>query len=142
MEIRDSLHHELVGEIDSSAFVGLLQVILQRKEDEVNLLREKIIKYEQKSRAEDVFYQSLSPIRKLFASRPPTHHRAVEYMVNVKDRMKKIESLKQQANELRELASWLEEHLPEHLTLSQSILDDIRPSFSKKEMLNRDASHR
>jgi hypothetical protein len=142
MEIRDSLHHDIVGEMDASEFVELIQKNLQFKEDEVNLLREKIIKYEQKSRAEDVFYQSLSPIRKLFASRPPTHHRAVEYMVNVKDRMKKIEILKKKAYELRELLNRLEENPPEHLILSQSILDDLRPFLSTKELFNGDASYR
>ena len=134
MDLRDSLHHELIGQMDSSLIIDHLLAILRLKQDEVNLLKDKIIKYEQKSRAEDVFYQSLSPIRKLFTSRPPTHHRAVEYLVNVKDRMKKIERLNEQASELRMLLLRLEENSPKELILPPSILEDLRPFLSKKEM--------
>ncbi|HSU79786.1 MAG TPA: hypothetical protein VLK78_05165 [Candidatus Angelobacter sp.] len=134
MDLRDSLHHELIGQMDSSLIINHLLALLRLKQDEVNLLKDKIIKYEQKSRAEDVFYQSLSPIRKLFTSRPPTHHRAVEYLVNVKDRMKKIERLNEQASELRMLLLKLEENSPKELILPPSILEDLRPFLSKKEM--------
>lgn len=54
-------------------------------------------------------YQSLSPIRKLFTGRPPSHHTAVEYMVYVKEPFKKIEVIKREIRELERVVKRIEE---------------------------------
>lgn len=127
MEIHESLHHDWVATVDPSKLKRSLMMLLEVKQKEIQSLRDRILQFEQKSRAEDAFYQSLSPLRKFFTSRAPSHHKAVEYMVNVKDRMKKIESLKIQCIEINRLLEQLNPTVPDQLDISHSILEDLLP---------------
>lgn len=127
IDIRESLDQDIIATVATSSIQTILKDTLEKKEREIQALRDKILKYEQKNRAEGAFYQSLSPLRKLFTGRPPSHHRAVEYMVNVKDRMKKIESYKIQVNELNTLLESAREPDCQTLTISHSLLEELRP---------------
>lgn len=127
MEIHESLHHDWVATVDPSKLEQSLTTLLEAKQKEIQALRDRILQFEQKSRAEDAFYQSLSPLRKFFTSRAPSHHKAVEYMVNVKDRMKKIEALKIQSVEIHRLLEQFSHKVPEQLDISHSILEDLLP---------------
>lgn len=98
MIIRDELNRELDFACDE--LIDMLQDIKNHREQEMNDLKHKIKRYEEKKRAEETFYRSLSPVRKFFASRPPSHHQAVEYMVHVKERLKQINVIKQRIQEI------------------------------------------
>ncbi len=135
MEIRESLHQDWVATVDPAQLTNWLHTLLNKKEDEISTLRERIIKFEQKVRAQDAFYQSLSPIRKLFTGRAPSHHQAVEYMVNVKDRMRKIETLKLHVNEITHHLEHLEKAVPDTIELSHSILEDLSPLIMQGDTL-------
>jgi acetyl-CoA carboxylase alpha subunit len=89
---------------------------------EIENLKDKITKYEKKKRAEAAFYQSLSPVRKFFASRPPSHHQAVEYIVHVKERLKQIEKTKQRISEIDIVKKQLEEDGEKSEIILQSAL--------------------
>ncbi|WP_066056546.1 hypothetical protein [Robertmurraya korlensis] len=124
MIVRDELNRYFY--FSSSEITSILQRILFTKEQEINELKNKITKYEEKRRAEDAFYQSLSPVRKFFASRPPSHHQAVEYIVHVKDRLKQIDSLKQRIYEINMAIRQCEEITSgDELELSSVITEDI-----------------
>lgn len=124
MIVRDELNRYFY--FSSSEITSILQRILLTKEQEIHELKNKITKYEEKRRAEDAFYQSLSPVRKFFASRPPSHHQAVEYIVHVKDRLKQIEKLKQRIYEINMAIRQCEEITSgDELDLSSVITEDI-----------------
>lgn len=124
MIVRDELNRYFY--FSSSEITSILQRILLTKEQEIHELKNKITKYEEKRRAEDAFYQSLSPVRKFFASRPPSHHQAVEYIVHVKDRLKQIEKLKQRIYEISMAIRQCEEITSgDELDLSSVITEDI-----------------
>lgn len=124
MIVRDELNRYF--HFSSSEITSILQRILLTKEQEIHELKNKITKYEEKRRAEDAFYQSLSPVRKFFASRPPSHHQAVEYIVHVKDRLKQIDTLKQRIYEINMVIRQCEEVMSgEELELSSVITEDI-----------------
>ncbi|MGG7620903.1 hypothetical protein [Bacillus coreaensis] len=124
MIVRDELNRYF--HFSSSEITSILQRILLTKEQEIHELKNKITKYEEKRRAEDAFYQSLSPVRKFFASRPPSHHQAVEYIVHVKDRLKQIDTLKQRIYEINMVIRQCEEIMSgEELELSSVITEDI-----------------
>lgn len=122
MIVRDELNR--LFHFSSTEINSILQRILFIKEQEVSELKNKITKYEEKRRAEDAFYQSLSPVRKFFTSRPPSHHQAVEYIVHVKDRLKQIDSLKQRIYEIN-IAIRLCEETNDDLELSSVITEEI-----------------
>ncbi|GGH84278.1 hypothetical protein JOD43_003027 [Pullulanibacillus pueri] len=103
MKIYDNVYQHVVLQLPAEAFKGLLEKIRDDKENEMTLLKHKIQKYEEKRRTEAALYQSMSPIRKFFSSRPPSHHQAVEYLVHVKERLKKIAIIKQQLLEINRL---------------------------------------
>jgi acetyl-CoA carboxylase alpha subunit len=104
----------------------MLKNIKVIKEQEVNEIKSKINKYEDKRRAEEAFYQSLSPLRKFFASRPPSHHQAVEYIVHVKERLKQIDIIKQRIYELDQVIEWCEERsFEKEIELSSIIIEEI-----------------
>lgn len=111
----------------------MLHQLLFFKEQEINELKNKITKYEEKRRAEDAFYQSLSPVRKFFASRPPSHHQAVEYMVHVKNRLKQIDALKQRIYEINIAIRLCEEKTDKEIELSSSITEDIMKLKKEEE---------
>lgn len=124
MIVRDELNRYF--HFSSSEFTSILQRILLTKEQEIYELKNKITKYEEKRQAEDAFYQSLSPVRKFFASRPPSHHQAVEYMVHVKDRLKQIDTLKQRIYEINMAIRQCEEiTIGDELELSSVITEEI-----------------
>lgn len=124
MIVRDELNRYF--HFSSSEITSILQQILFTKEQEIYELKNKITKYEEKRQAEDAFYQSLSPIRKFFASRPPSHHQAVEYIVHVKERLKQIDSLKQRIYEINMAIRQCEEIASDdELELSSVITEDI-----------------
>lgn len=95
MILIDEMNRANVFQIGDEKLIEALNILKRNKEEEIRILREKIVEYEEKRRTEDALYRSLSPIKKLFTSRAPIHHQAVEYMVYVKDRFKTIEKLKQ-----------------------------------------------
>jgi acetyl-CoA carboxylase alpha subunit len=124
MIVRDELNRYF--HFSSSEIMSILQEISLTKEQEIHELKNKITKYEEKRRAEDAFYQSLSPVRKFFASRPPSHHQAVEYIVHVKDRLKQIDTLKQRIYEINMAIRQCDELTNgDELELSSVITEDI-----------------
>jgi acetyl-CoA carboxylase alpha subunit len=131
MIVRDELNR--LFHFSSTEIIRLLHQILFYKEQEVNELKSKITKYEEKRRAEDTFYQSLSPVRKFFASRPPSHHQAVEYMVHVKNRLKQIEVLKQRIYEINIAIRLCAENNDEEIELTSAITEDIMKLKKEEE---------
>ena len=131
MIVRDELNR--LFHFSSIEIISVLQRLLFYKEQEVNELKNKIAKYEEKRRAEDTFYQSLSPVRKFFASRPPSHHQAVEYMVHVKNRLKQIDALKQRIYEINIAIRLCEENDDKEIELSSVITEDIMKLKKEEE---------
>ncbi len=124
MIVRDELNRRL--NFPSDEIIKILQDIILIKNQEMKELKNKIKKYEEKKRAEETFYRSLSPVRKFFASRPPSHHQAVEYMVHVKERLKQIDTIKQRVLELEHAIQWCKERLTEkEIELSSAITEEI-----------------
>lgn len=95
MMIIDELYNTVVLHISSNELVGILEEMKRKKENTIQLLKFKINKFEIKKRKEEAYYQSLSVFKKMFIGRPPSHHQAVEYLVNVKDRFIQIEGIRQ-----------------------------------------------
>ncbi|WHY57145.1 hypothetical protein [Peribacillus simplex] len=102
------MHGRVVFEISSEAVLKGLLFYKNKQESEIESIKGKIHKYEQKRRAEEAWYQSLSPFKRFFTGRAPSHHQAVEHLVNVKDRYKKIEMIKQKVAFLNQLIGLLE----------------------------------
>lgn len=133
MLLRDELNPSNSNRLSPTEIISILHFIKAEKELEIEQLKDKIKKYEEKKRAEMVFYQSLSPVRKLFASRTPSHHQAVEYIVYVKDRLNKINKLNQQLSELENLIQQLKEESTVNATaLSSSIIEEIKQYTNKR----------
>jgi acetyl-CoA carboxylase alpha subunit len=133
MIVVDEVYNQIVFEFSSEQLVKILQDIKINKEKEINELKEKIKKYEQTRRAHEVWYQSLSPVRKFFAGRPPSHHQAVEYIVNVKERFNTIEKIKIRVSQLdRVLSLVMTDPEMEQIVLSTFIIDDIK-AWKEKE---------
>ncbi|RLQ93241.1 hypothetical protein [Falsibacillus albus] len=121
------------GELNDDHFQvpspDLAKILYRIREDrlkEIEEIKHKINQYEKKKRAEEAFYQSLSPVRKFFASRPPSHHQAVEYIVHVKERIKLIDVLKKQCRELDDVLELIEAD-PGHkeVVLSTALLEGV-----------------
>ncbi|WP_285768653.1 hypothetical protein [Peribacillus sp. SI8-4] len=108
MYIIDDVYNKTVFEIPSEEALNDLQFIRSKQESEIESIKSKIHKYEQKRRAEEAWYQSLSPLKRFFTGHAPSHHKAVEHMVNVKDRYKKIETIKRKISLLKEAIGILE----------------------------------
>ncbi|MCA1054969.1 hypothetical protein LCM10_08230 [Rossellomorea aquimaris] len=124
MKIRDELNRELDFSCDE--LIEMLREIKGLKEQEVDVLKQKIKGYEDKRRAEEAFYQSLSPVRKFFAGRAPSHHQAVEYMVHVKERLKQIDGIKQRIVQIdRVLSICGGDASEETVEVASGITDDI-----------------
>ncbi|SIS10617.1 hypothetical protein SAMN05878482_11441 [Peribacillus simplex] len=102
------MHSRVVFEISSEEVLKGLLFYKNKQESEIESIKGKIHKYEQKRRAEEAWYQSLSPFKRFFTGRAPSHHQAVEHLVNVKDRYKKIEMIKQKVAFLNQLIGLLE----------------------------------
>lgn len=124
MKIRDELNRELDFSCDE--LIEMFGDIKRLKEAEVNDLKQKIKGYEDKKRAEEAFYQSLSPVRKFFAGRAPSHHQAVEYMVHVKERLKQIDGIKQRIQQIDQVTVLCREHSSdEPLEVSSALTEEI-----------------
>ncbi|CAM4373805.1 MULTISPECIES: hypothetical protein [Paenibacillus] len=104
MLVIDEVYHHTALQISSSDLLYLIERLKVKKENEIETLKKKIEQFEQKRRAEEVAYQSLSPVRKWFAGRPASHHQAVEYMVQVKERFRKMEQIRRRIRELDQIA--------------------------------------
>ncbi|MEC0128676.1 hypothetical protein [Paenibacillus pabuli] len=104
MLVIDEVYHHTALQISSSDLLYLIQQLKVKKENEIETLKHKIEQFEQKKRAEEVAYQSLSTVRKWFAGRPASHHQAVEYMVQVKERFRKMEQIRRRIRELDRIA--------------------------------------
>lgn len=126
MILIDEVNEANVFQIDLDEFITALHSIKRDKEEEIQLIKDKIIKYEEKRRVEDAMYRSLSPIKKLFTSRAPSHHQAVEYMVYVKERFKSIERIKQKISGIEKLISLVHsEPSIEEVFLSGLLMEEI-----------------
>lgn len=124
MEFRDELNRHL--NISTEEIIMILQNIKIINEQEVKEIKSKINRYEDKRRAEEAFYQSLSPVRKFFASRPPSHHQAVEYIVHVKERLKQIDRIKLRIFELDQVIERCKERTFEkEIELSSLMVEEM-----------------
>lgn len=131
MVIVDELNQANVVQMDLEELLVVLDSIKRAKVDEIGEIRMKIVKFEEKRRAEDVKYQSLSPIKKLFTSRAPSHHQAVEYMVYVKERFKSIENIKKYIANLEKMYSYIHsEPNTQEIIVSGVLMNEIK---SRKE---------
>ncbi|USK60476.1 hypothetical protein [Peribacillus asahii] len=127
MLILDELYNTAVFEVSSDELIRILKEIKNKKEIDIDLLKYKIHMFEKKKRIEEAYYQSLSTFRKIFTGRPPGHHQAVEYLVNVKERFNEIEMIKQNIITLNSILSLLEaEPDKREIVLSPSLIEEIR----------------
>ncbi|GGH55643.1 hypothetical protein GCM10008014_25450 [Paenibacillus silvae] len=129
MLVIDEVYHHTALQISSSDLLYLIERLKVKKENEIDTLKQKIEQFEQKRRAEEVAYQSLSPVRKWFAGRPASHHQAVEYMVQVKERFRKMEQIRRRIRELDlivERIQLAEQHHQEELVLTPETIREIR----------------
>ncbi|MCK6074739.1 hypothetical protein [Paenibacillus silvae] len=129
MLVIDEVYHHTALQISSSDLLYLIERLKVKKENEIDTLKQKIEQFEQKRRAEEVAYQSLSPVRKWFAGRPASHHQAVEYMVQVKERFRKMEQIRRRIRELDlivERIQLAEQHHQEEIVLTPETIREIR----------------
>ncbi len=111
----------------SDQLIEALEAIKLGKQNEIEIIKEKIKQFEQKRRSHEVWYQSLSPVRKFFAGRPPVHHQAVEYLVNVKDRFQQIEQINRKIAEINVLIQKIHaESEMEQIVLANDIIADLK----------------
>ncbi|MGG0286121.1 hypothetical protein ABEY41_13590 [Peribacillus butanolivorans] len=127
MVILDDLYNRVVFQISLEEVMKVLQGIKSKQESEIESMKTRIHKYEQKRRAEEAWYQSLSPFKRFFTGRAPSHHQAVEHLVNVKERYIKIESIKQKVAIINEAIRLLEAD-PEkrEIILPPTIIEEIK----------------
>ncbi|MED3687938.1 hypothetical protein P4534_03675 [Peribacillus butanolivorans] len=125
--ILDDLYNRVVFQISLEEVMKVLQGIKSKQESEIESMKTRIHKYEQKRRAEEAWYQSLSPFKRFFTGRAPSHHQAVEHLVNVKERYIKIESIKQKVAIINEAIRLLEAD-PEkrEIILPPTIIEEIK----------------
>jgi hypothetical protein len=133
MVVVDEVYNQIVFQFSSEQLVKILQDIKIHKEKEINGIKEKIKKYEQTRRAHEVWYQSLSPVRKFFTGRPASHQQAVEYIVNVKERFNTIEKIKIRVSQLERILSLIQLDLDmEQIVLPTFMIDEIK-AWKEKE---------
>ncbi|WP_419882945.1 hypothetical protein ACN6MY_04650 [Peribacillus sp. B-H-3] len=127
MDVYNDYYQNIAFTVTYEEMIEIIQSLRDKREHEIDRIKEKIKKYEQKKRAEEAWYQSLSSVRKFFAGRPPAHHQAVEYLVYVKERFAAIEQLKKQINDMNEMTAMLkEEPEKERIVLPHSLIEEIR----------------
>jgi hypothetical protein len=120
------LYSRVGFEISTEEVLKGLLFYKSKQESEIESIKGKIHKYEQKRRAEEAWYQSLSPFKRFFTGRAPSHHQAVEHLVNVKDRYKKIEMIKQKVAFLNQVIGLLEaETEKREMNLPSDIIKEI-----------------
>lgn len=127
MIIVDEYDHQIIFQLSSEQLIEILQELKNSKEKEIHVVKSKIKKFEEQRRAHEVWYQSLSPLRKLFAGRPPLHHQAVEYLVNVKERFQQIEHIKEGISEMDRIIQLLQRE-PEtaEITLPNALMNELK----------------
>ncbi|WP_085520664.1 hypothetical protein [Tuberibacillus sp. Marseille-P3662] len=127
MIVLDELSQRVHFELPLNHLIETLQLSKRKKGQEIEKIKEKINQYEQKKQGEKAFYQSLSPLRKFFAGRPPSHHQAVEHLVYVKEPLKRIETINQRIRELDDVINLLQEDASKNeIVLSTSIIDELK----------------
>ncbi|KAA8783523.1 hypothetical protein EC604_06650 [Paenibacillus amylolyticus] len=129
MLVIDEVYHHTALQISSSDLLYLIERLKVKKENEIETLKQKIEQFEQKRRAEEVAYQSLSPVRKWFAGRPASHHQAVEYMVQVKERFRKMEQIRRRIRDLDLIMGRIQlasHNRQEEIELSPETIREIR----------------
>ncbi|WP_416298243.1 hypothetical protein ACM7Q1_13090 [Paenibacillus illinoisensis] len=129
MLVIDEVYHHTALQISSSDLLYLIEQLKVKKENEIETLKHKIEQFEQKKRAEEVAYQSMSTVRKWFAGRPASHHQAVEYMVQVKERFRKMEQIRRHIRELDRIMEQIEHpHIKEkgEIELPPDMIREIR----------------
>ncbi|MEJ9232420.1 hypothetical protein LAV79_23805 [Peribacillus butanolivorans] len=125
--ILDDLYNRVVFQISLEEVMKVLQGIKSKQESEIESMKTRIHKYEQKRRAEEAWYQSLSPFKRFFTGRAPSHHQAVEHLVNVKERYIKIESIKQKVAIINAAIRLLEVDPEKHeIILPPTIIEEIK----------------
>lgn len=135
MIIVNDYYQNLVIRLSSEQLIEALEEIKNGKQKDIELLKEKIKQYEQKRRSHEVWYQSLSPVRKFFAGRPPAHHQAVEYLVNVKERFQHIGQINQKITEFNRLIQWIQsERDLKKVVLANDIIEDLKKWADKGGM--------
>jgi acetyl-CoA carboxylase alpha subunit len=133
MVVVDEVYNQIIFQFSSEQLVTILQDIKIHKDKEINDIKAKIKKFEQTRRAHEVWYQSLSPVRKFFTGRPPSHHQAVEYIVNVKERFNTIEKIKIRISQLDRMISLvMKDTEMEQIVMPTFIIDDIK-AWKEKE---------
>ncbi|MDM5199276.1 hypothetical protein QUF79_14745 [Fictibacillus enclensis] len=136
MIVQDELNQNVNMHMAETELLEILHFIRTKKEQEIDKIKSKINKYVQKKNAEETFYQSLSPMRKLFTGRSPSHHQAVEYIAHVKEPLQQIERLKQGLFELNHSIRSLQEEHKEEITLSTSIFREVRNNHRMENFLS------
>lgn len=127
MKIINELYNSVVFQMTSDELMRILEDIKSQKELDIDVLKFKIHKFEMKKRVEEAYYQSLSTFRKIFAGRPPSHHQAVEYLVNVKNRFAEIEEIKRRIFIINQMISKVKiESEIEEIILPPIIFEEIR----------------
>ncbi|MGO4529842.1 hypothetical protein AB4Z30_12250 [Paenibacillus sp. 2TAF8] len=129
MLVIDEVYYHTALQISSSDLLYLIERLKVKKEKEIETLKQKIEQFDQKRRAEEVAYQSLSPVRKWFAGRPASHHQAVEYMVQVKERFRKMEQIRRRIRDLdliMERIQIADQNQQEEVELSPETIREIR----------------
>lgn len=129
MLVIDEVYHHTALQISSSDLLYLIERLKVKKENEIETLKQKIEQFEQKRRAEEMAYQSLSPVRKWFAGRPASHHQAVEYMVQVKERFRKMEQIRRRIRDIDLIMERIQianHNRQEEIELSPETIREIR----------------
>lgn len=132
MIIRDELDPSF--DFASKEIISILHIIKVEKQQLLEDIKKKINNYEQKKKAGEAYYQSLSTVRKFFASRPPSHHQAVEYIVHVKERIKRIDRINRQLFEIEHTLTRLSEDSQDELVLSSTLIDEIKKYMKMEDL--------
>ncbi|MNT26023.1 hypothetical protein D3C72_1615740 [compost metagenome] len=136
MDVVDELYQRVAFQIPTNEFIHIIQSLVRKKQDDIEYIKNKIAQYEQKRRKEEAMYQSLSPIRKLFTGRPPSHHTAVEYMVYVKEPFKKIEVIKREIRELERVLGRIQDNPDsDEIMLPNQIINQLTQQ-EREDLLN------
>jgi Ser/Thr protein kinase RdoA (MazF antagonist) len=89
-----------------------LEAYIARKEQQIAEIEQVIERYEKKRLMEERAYQSMSPLRRMFAGKKPDHHRAVEYIHYVKKPMEQIRRLRMEIENAKVI---LNQSVPEEM---------------------------
>lgn len=137
MDVLDDLYHRTAFHISADKLILIIQSLTAKKQDEIEYFKDKIARYEQKRRKEEAAYQSLSPLRRLFTGRPPSHHQAVEYMVYVKEPFKKIEKVKREIQDLKRVLERIQQNpASREIVLSHRLIDELASWVESEEISN------